>query len=169
MTELAELKALLDYEPDTGLFRWKPREGSTREEKIFNSRFAGTIAGTINGHGYIQINISGRLHKAHRLAWFFVHGNCPPLIDHINRDKTDNRLSNLREATKAQNAVNSGATSRSKTGVKGVCWSDKENKWVAYIRVDGRSKRIGAFADISAAASAYRNHAISLHGDYARL
>jgi hypothetical protein len=169
MTELEKLKSLLDYESDTGLFKWKMRAVAAREDKIFNSRFAGKTAGTINGHGYVQINVSGRLHKAHRLAWLFAHGSCPSLIDHINRDKTDNRICNLREATKAQNAVNSGATARSKTGVKGVSWSDKENKWIAYIRVDGRSKRIGGFKDISAAASAYRSHSISLHGDFARL
>lgn len=168
MNEIKALKDILDYEPDTGFFRWKPRESTTREGKIFNTRFAGAVAGTINGHGYVQINISGRLHKAHRLAWLFVHGDCPALIDHINRDRTDNRICNLRQATKAQNAANSGATSRSKTGVKGVSWSDKENKWIAYIRVDGRSKRIGAFTEISAAASAYRNYSILLHGDFAR-
>lgn len=92
------LRELLTYDPETGEFRWRYTRGC---------RARGQIAGTVTCLGYLTIAIDGRKYKAHRLAWLHVHGEWPyPEIDHINRIKLDNRLVNLRRATRAENNAN---------------------------------------------------------------
>jgi hypothetical protein len=94
------LRQLLHYDPERGVFTWLSRPA----ERSWNTRFAGTRAGTINGLGYVVIGILGRRYKAHRLAWLYVHGEWPGReLDHINCDKSDNRIANLRPATRSQN------------------------------------------------------------------
>src|SRR5215510_1403832 len=93
--EHAELKKLLSYDEKTGLFRWRvPRKGSERGR-----------VGSYN-LGYIDIRLLGRKYWAHRLAWFYVYGRWPSLLDHINRVKSDNRISNLREVSQKENCNN---------------------------------------------------------------
>src|SRR5690606_34614864 len=93
------LKELLYYDPETGIFtRLVGRSGPRAR--------AGDVAGSDNGKGYIRIYVDGRPYKAHRLAWFYMHGEWPEEIDHRNGERADNRLSNLRPVTRQQNNLN---------------------------------------------------------------
>jgi hypothetical protein len=99
MLTAERLRELLHYDPDTGVFTWLRVKG--RRVRV------GALSGKANGGGYFQIGVDGRIYYAHRLAWLYVHGEWPVAsIDHVNCDRCDNRLANLRPATKAQNAAN---------------------------------------------------------------
>ena len=150
-------REVLEYDPDTGMFTWKiARPGCV----------AGAVAGTINGDGYVQIEIDFVLHKAHRLAWLIVTGEWPKgQIDHINRVRTDNRWCNLRDATPLDNSRNRTPNAGSKSGVVGVTAAGK--KWSAYIGVDNRTIRLGRFDDLADAVAA-RMSAERIHfGEFA--
>lgn len=136
----------LSYNPDSGEFHWLRKRGSCS---------TGDMAGTKNSHGYLQIQFSGVLYSAHRLAWYWKFGSWPEKsIDHINRVKTDNRINNLRLATHAENCQNVAATKRSKSGVRGVDFHIKTGKWRATIRVFGRQVHLGLFVDMDCAIAA---------------
>lgn len=144
MTEITQelLKSLLSYDPDTGVFIW-------RVYRSFGVR-AGCVAGTTTKKGYISIKLTPRRYLAHRLAWLYMHGTWPPnQIDHINRVRSDNRITNLRLATAGQNAQN-----RSRDNVSGVNWHKSARKWRAYISVDRRWIYLGLFKDYDSAVAA---------------
>lgn len=147
----------LSYDPGTGVFRWLVSRGRMAQ--------AGDIAGAANDDGYILINIGGRKYGAHRIAWRIVHGKWPDFeIDHINRDPSDNRISNLREATRSQNCVNRKVVRK---GLKGAY--PNGNRWCASIKINGRVRHLGSFATEQEAHSAYANEAKLAHGSFARL
>ena len=147
---------MLDYDPETGVFRWKQTRGPARK---------GDIAGSKNVYGYIDL--TRRKWLAHRLAWLYMYGECPPeQIDHINGVRDDNRIANLRLATNAQNSRNR-LRRKSKSGIKGVSWIPKCRKWKAGICFNGRPIHIGHFATAEEAEQAYRDAAYKLHGEFA--
>lgn len=138
------LREVLNYSPDTGKFTWAiTRRGCKK----------GSVAGCKMKHGYIAIRVDNVLHTAHRLAWLHVNGKWPDKqIDHINRDRADNRAANLREVTNAENAQNQRLR-KNKSGFTGV---RKENsKWLAEIKVAYKPIRIGLFDTPEAAHEAY--------------
>jgi hypothetical protein len=138
------LKELLLYDPKIGIFtRRKPIRGMS----------AGSICGSPDKDGYIQVSVDKKRYKAHRLAWLYVYGNFPPnQIDHINRIKDDNRIDNLRLATNSQNSQNQSKRKDNKSGVVGVGWSKRERRWRARIVVDGREICLGYYRTIEEAA-----------------
>lgn len=145
---LSLLRAVLHYDLDTGVFRWRVRAAANVKE--------GDIAGCINGTGYRYIVINGKMHRAHRLAWFWVKGKWPAGdIDHINGDKDDNRLVNLRVVTNSQNQKNAKINSRNTTGVAGV--SLRSGKFIARITHEGRRVSLGSFGTLIEAAEARRD------------
>jgi Demerecviridae HNH endonuclease len=147
---MKEICELLEYNPETGEFRWS-RALSGRNGKARR----GAIAGSLHSGGYIEIGIAGQRYFAHRLAWYFVHGVWPrDEIDHINTDKTDNRIANLREATSQQNHWNCGPRRRNASGIKGVYWDKRRQCWQAGIRVSGKNIHLGSFKTKEAAAHA---------------
>ncbi len=142
------LKNLLRYEPDTGSFIWIKRCGKRG--------VVGKVAGTVDFGGYVVVTICGKRHKAHRLAWLYVHGRWPTFaMDHINGIRTDNRLSNLREATCAENQQNRGKPRNNKSGMLGVSWSGAAGKWRASIRLGGKGFNLGSFDRQEDAHAAY--------------
>jgi hypothetical protein len=152
------LREVLHYCRDTGVFSWKVHRRKVR---------AGTIAGTPDRDGYINIKIDGFLYRAHRLAWLYVFGNWPTAqIDHINGDRNDNRLSNLREATVTENSRNARKKSNNKSGRKGVFWQD--GRWCAQIKIGGKSTHIGRFDSLDDASAAYLRAAEKHFGSFAR-
>ena len=143
----ARLKEVLIYFKTTGQFKWRVRQGTAK---------AGEIAGS-NARGYLRIHIDGRDYFAHRLAWLYVHGHMPPfLLDHKNHNKADNRIGNLRLATKAQNAQNTRSIlTKSRSGLIGAAWSSQLGKWLSRIRIDGKKIYLGVFTTPEKAHAAY--------------
>lgn len=155
------LKKHLQYNQETGVFTWLTDRGYPVKR--------GDVAGTVSSHGYIMIKFLGRFRAAHRLAWLYVYGRFPIAdIDHINGIRDDNRFSNLREASRSQNIMNSKIRSNNTSGIKGVCWHKGVGKWVAVCRVKGICKHIGVFTTKEAAAFAYKEYAMKAHGQFYR-
>lgn len=150
------LRELLDYDPETGVLRWRLRAGTDRFTKTWNARYAGTVAGYIANHGYITITIDGVDYYAHRVIWKLVTGDEPPEIDHENGIRSDNRAENLLASTNAENMKNTKMHRNNTSGVCGVHWSNFAGKWVANIGVNGGSRHLGYFTDIEEAARARR-------------
>lgn len=164
------VRARLDYDPETGIFRWRLRTERHQHDKGWNTKYAGTIAGTLNAHGYIIIVLDGEKIGAHRLAWLHVHGEWPPRqIDHVDTDTANNAIENLRLATTSQNGCNAPKKRNNMSGVKGVHWDASRQKWMASICANGERKNLGRFDDIDDAAAAYAEAAHRLHGEFARI
>ena len=141
------LRSILHYDPATGIFTWKV--GSANQVK------AGNIAGSPTGLGYLRIRVQSRPHQAHRLAWLYVYGTWPEdQLDHINRNRSDNRIANLREVTNKQNQQNASKRSNNTSGHPGVFWYKKNSKWQAYITHNQKKVHLGCFTDLEAAIAA---------------
>ena len=138
-----EVRKQLDYNPETGELRWKERKKGRR---------VGEVVGSTNGAGYSRTCINKKLYYTHRLVWLWVYGYFPENdIDHIDRDKLNNRLSNLREVSRTCNLRNSGMGSNNKSGVTGVCWYAGYGKWESYITAANKKKRFGYHEDLTEA------------------
>jgi len=138
MITQSELKNLLDYSPENGLFRWiKPTNSSVR---------VNSVAGYKTGGGYIYITINGSQYMAHRLAWLYVRGVWPKeQIDHINHVGDDNRLVNLREATNQENQRNASIRKDNASGITGVVYRKLTGKWESRIKVNGKDIYLGCY------------------------
>lgn len=155
------LKECLDYCPHTGLFAWKKRPKQHFERmpdwQGWNNRYPGKLAGAVQDMkacrtNYILICISDKLHKAHRLAWLYMHGTYPDNnIDHINGDGTDNRIVNLRDVTNAENHRNQRRPINNSSGTIGVCWHSYRKAWSSRINLNGKRVNLGYFDDINEA------------------
>jgi hypothetical protein len=158
MLTVTRLQSALDYNPDTGVFTWK--DAGRRTD------LNGKVAGVDDGRGYLLIKIDQVYYKAHRLAWLYVTGEWPlGEIDHRNEIKGDNRFSNLREASRIQNAWNTGAHKNNTSGHKGVDLS--YGKWRARIRVGSKRVNLGVFDSAEDASAAYERAAAQHHGNFA--
>lgn len=153
------LRELLDYDPETGVFRWRVCPNKTGGGRVQ----AGSIAGRIHRDGHRIINIEGTQLYAHRLAWLYVHGRWPAEeIDHINRNPDDNRITNLREATHGLNFANS--RTRSMSGLRGAY--RHEGKFVAQIVAGNETKYLGRFDTAEEAHLAYQRKRREIYGDW---
>ena len=162
----ARLKALLDYDPDTGVFTWRERADGPPQ---WNTRFSGTMAGSNlvrASTSYRQIRISPRVYSAHRLAWLWMTGYWPKCIDHRDCDGLDNRWDNLRECTRRENQGNRRVNSNNSVGIKGVYRHG--HKYSARISIGGVSKHLGTFETAEAAHAAYFQKAVEVFGEFAR-
>ena len=159
MLTLDRLKELLDYNPETGLFTWK----ITRNNYVKSGR----IAEAKTDEGYVTITVDGECWRGHRLAWFYVHGVVPDReIDHINCVKSDNRIANLRLATRSENRRNRGLQKNNKSGVKGVSWSKAECRWDVRTRINGKQVFIGQFDSLEEAAEARKQFCAKAFGEF---
>ena len=147
----AVLHEVLRYDPETGKLFWKERGpeliAEYRIRKGWNAKFAGKEALIAKkGDGYLVGRVFGRCCRAHQVAFAMSYGRWPTApIDHIDGDRRNNRLSNLREVTAAENNRNAKVRSDSKTGVVGVRWYKASRKWEAQISYDGKKKFLGLF------------------------
>lgn len=152
-----ELKKALRYDPETGLFVWLR---SFRGKKKAD-------AGYIDLYGYRNIRCHGPLYKAHRLAWLYIYGEWPSgEIDHINGVPGDNRIANLRIATRSQQNANNKLRCNNTTGFKGV--SRVNGRFGAYVRINKKSTYLGTFDTAEEAHKAYVDAAREAYGLYAR-
>lgn len=162
MLTVDQLKIKLSYDPFTGIFTRLASRQKTRVGKI-----AGCIVGT---SGYVVIYVNGKQYYAHRLAWLYVHGAWPTeYIDHIDCDKANNRITNLRECSHQENRRNNKLQPNNNSGYKGVSWNKRKRKWVSVINHLYKQTHIGYYACPHQAAEAYNKKAIELHGEFARL
>lgn len=160
---IGHLKTLLDYDPTTGIFVWRHRPNDSRTNRIFNTRYAGKVAGKIRKKdGYVRI----KDYLAHRLAFMFINGPIPPgmLIDHKDRVPSNNRIVNLRLATKYQNGYNS--RSYGSSGIKNVYRHG--SSWFVEIIANGKKHYFGIYPTIEAAAIVADRERNRLHGEFAR-
>lgn len=156
----SELLGILSYEPDTGLFHWLVSKPGVKP---------GRLAGSLGYRGYWQISINGKVHLAHRLAWFYIHGVWPTSqIDHKNMKRDDNRIENLRPATPSQNRANT-RPGTSMSGLKGAHWNKARQYWQSYVKLNGRSIYLGSFDSAEAAHKAHAAAILSIHGEFARI
>lgn len=132
-----KLKSILLYEKETGIFKWK----------VGNNQInSGDNAGTINKKGYVRICINQKTYPAHCLAWLYVYGEYPQKqIDHINHDKQDNRIVNLRLVDNLENHKNMPRQKNNTSGVTGVSFRRNANKWVSHIKANGKFIHLGIF------------------------
>lgn len=151
------IREILSYDALTGLFTWRVSKGRRVR--------AGGRAGSLDD-GYVVIRINGKKYRAHRLAWLWTHGHWPArLLDHRNREPSDNRLVNLRLATDSQNQANS-SRQVNKTGFRGVKRTI-DGTYAAYICVDRRRMYLGTFKTSGQAHDAYVRAARSSFGEFA--
>lgn len=152
-----DLLDFLSYDPNTGIFRWIKGRVNIN---------IGDIAGSIDGGGYWQIKLFGECYAGHRLAWLYFYGVWPEkFIDHINGDKTDNRIANLREATQSQNMANSKISRNNTSGIKGVA-KLKDGRYRAYITHERKRIDIGIYLTVSEAAKAREKMGRKLKGQF---
>jgi hypothetical protein len=146
------------YDAETGVLRWKIRPT--------NNVAIGAEAGCFDHRGYRVVRLDRKLFLAHRIAWVLHYGVWPEGdLDHENQNKSDNRISNLRLASRTQNIVN--APSRSRNGLPKGCYRLRGRRlWYSQIRVDGKVKRLGTFATVEAAAAAFEQAHRAAHGAF---
>ena len=143
-----QLINILDYNENTGVFVWK-------NPSRYSPSMAGEFAGNKNSLGYIAISIDMIKYYGHRLAWLYVHGYFPEgEIDHKNKIRNDNRISNLREVSHQCNLRNSKNSSNNTSGVKGVYWFKRTKRWGAGITIFGKDHHLGYYDDFDDAVCA---------------
>lgn len=153
------------YDRETGALKWRVRP--------CHNVFAGDKAGTVSPQGYLRVMLKKRLLNVHRIVWKLETGEEPaPEMDHINGDPSDNRLCNLRPASRAQNQRNKGLSKNNVCGFKGVRWDghsgSRARPWRAAIRVNGKRHYLGKFASPEEAHAAYEAASLRFHGAFAR-
>ena len=169
MLSREELNKRLRYDPETGLLFWREREndGAIWHES-WNARMAGKQAGVRHSSGRIFMSLENRKFYAHRVIWKMVHGTEPPEIDHINGDPSDNRLVNLRAATREQNMRNIADRNRKHALPRGVT-VDRKGLIYARIHVNKKLIHLGCFKTVEDASAAYRAASLTMHGEFSAL
>lgn len=146
---------LFYYDAETGIFTRKVSVGG---------HLIGDVAGRIMKDGYVRIGVDGSYFSGHRLAWLYVYGELPEFdLDHFDRVRNNNGISNLRPATKSQNMENKTKQKNNTSGVKGITWHKQCGKWQAVIGSNRTSIYLGLFATLDAAAAAYVRAAKKFH------
>lgn len=146
------LHKLFRYDPETGVLTWNPRDNDDRWNRVF----ADKPAGGVDGKGYVRIRTEGNNWNAHRVIWKMVYGEEPEYVDHINGDRADNRLMNLRSVSKLENARNARLARNNTSGVSGVHWRSKDKRWAATIHNKGALVRLGQYRLFEDAVAARR-------------
>ena len=170
----AMLRQLLDYDPTTGLLTWRYRTpealmacGLSVPSNLdqWNTRLAGKVAFTAdNGRGYRITTAFGQMLRAHRVAWAMHYDAWPDaMLDHINGDRADNRIANLRLSNFVENGRNARISVANKSGQTGVVWVKRISKWRAKITVNSKRIELGEF-DLYRDAVRARKNAEKVHG-----
>lgn len=162
-----EICSMFSYDKVSGGLKWKHREPSSLKNRQWNGRFANKTAGTIRKDGYLRVKVGCRYILVHRLIWFIEFGEFPSfLIDHINGNKSDNRLENLREVTKSENATN--CNTENSTGHKGVRYDKRYNTYQVRLTKNGKTFHLGQAKTFSEAIEIYNQNVDKIHGNFGK-
>lgn len=163
MEELTQeiVQELLHYNPETGVLSWKERDRelfeSDKKWRNWNNKYYGKEVGSVykdKRNIYRGFSLFNKTQRVHRVIWLYYYGYWPKIIDHINGDGLDNRICNIRDVSNQENLKNQRKRSNNTSGVLGVHWNKTKDKWQVLIKVDGKAKHVGFFADIESAAEA---------------
>lgn len=152
-----KIRRLLDYQE--GKMFWK---------MMLSRSKVGSEAGTLTKDGRWVIKIGGKNWLRHRLVWLWHHDVLPPVLDHIDSDRTNDRIENLRPATLSQNNANSKKSTINNSGIKGVSWSQTGHRWQAYVNYKGKQIYLGLFDTVEQASIARRKYFEQMYGEFAR-
>lgn len=155
------LREIYNYEPDSGKITRRVNRGKWK---------SGSQVGTIGKNGYRYVGINGKLYLAHRLIWLYVYGRWPVAdIDHINRNRDDNRLANLREANRSENNINSKIQHNNTSGYKGAYYEKRRDYWYSEIWVNSKKIYLGSYGTAKEAGKVYEAAAKKYYGSFARV
>jgi hypothetical protein len=159
MITQSELKELLNYDKETGIF--------IRIKSNSNRAKVNCVAGNIRKDGYLEVRVCKKSYLQHRLAWLYIYGKFPDkLIDHINGNRNDNRIENLREVDYKENTYNSKVRSDNKSGVRCVSWNKKSQSWEVRVKVDKKLKHFGSYKELDDAAKVAEKVRKEHHKEY---
>jgi HNH endonuclease/AP2 domain len=147
------------FEYRDGCLLWK--------KSIGNQVFAGNLLGTIRPDGYLQGTINRKIYRVHRLIYLYHYGYIPQCIDHIDGNRSNNLIENLRVANRSQNNFNQRISSKNTSGVKGVHWNKEKQKWMASCKTYKKSKHLGYYPSLEAAELAVKTYREIFHGEFA--
>ena len=150
------LHELFDY--IDGNLIWKVDK--SRQVKV------GDIAGHLDTFGYICVGIDNKLYKAHRLIYLYHNGYLPPCLDHIDGNKSNNKIDNLRSASTSQNQMNIRLSTKNTSGTKGVTWNKKSKKWLVRVRAESKEHCFGYFDDKELAKSVAIDATNKIHKEF---
>lgn len=158
---VSRMKDALSYSPHSGEFRWV-------NPSKYHQKLKDKPAGEYVRNGYLLIQFEGIKYSAHRMAWAFVHGIIMPdtELDHINNNRSDNRIENLRIATFNDNSFNQRMKRNNTSGVKGVSLHNLSGKWRGRVCMNGITHYVGHFNDLDTAKKAVEQVRLSLHKDF---
>jgi hypothetical protein len=161
------LHSVLICDADSGKLYWRNRNDVANH---VNAQRGGKEALTgLNQNGYPSGKIDGRRFLAHRVIWAMHTGAWPvEHIDHVNLNRSDNRICNLREASRSQNMCNTRIKDKNSSGFKGVSWDRRAKKWRARIFIQNKEMHLGLYVNIDDAVQAYRASALEIHKEFAR-
>lgn len=151
------VRHLFDYDPESGLLTWKNPKYPA---------YIGREVGAKGDKGYRIVTVDGRIEYVHRVIWVHAIGDLPETIDHKNRDKSDNRLANLRAASRSQNNANRPMSKKADLP-HGVCRVSYSSTFRASIKVNRKTIHLGSFATADEAANAYQTAAVTHFGEFA--
>ncbi|WP_346827240.1 HNH endonuclease [Serratia inhibens] len=160
----------LIYHPSSGEFFWKEIAVCNGNDAAWNAKYAGKIAGLVcQRYGYRRMCIDGTHYRANRIAWRISTGYDPGelCIDHIDGDKANDAIANLRLVTHSENMRNRGSQSNNASGMKGIYWHRRDKKWIARVCVNRKYQNLGRFKTAGEAFAAYKNGVKKIHGEYA--
>lgn len=159
------LKVWITYDPDSGIVRWRrdsryTKAGERADKTFFNKQ---------NNYWYSRIALCGQHYATATIIWVYVTGRFPKtLVDHKDLDATNNRWTNLREATQSQNVANQRLSNRNTSGFKNVYWSKRKRKWHVLCKLNNKTKSLGHFDCLFAAVRTARLKAREIYGEFAR-
>lgn len=160
---LERLNEMFSYDQESGALIWKTVPDKFRRAKT------GDVAGTVSRCGYRVVGVDRKQYLEHRVIWKIMTGEDPvDQIDHVDGNKRNNAWRNLRSASNGENRWNTRIAKNNTSGVKGVCWDETRNVWVAYIGKDSRQSRLGRFKNLEDAKYARSRAVAAMHGEFAR-